>query len=212
MVKGKTALKFVFFSFIFLVWSIPQLLFAPSLNLSSISKNSIVEIASYELIQHTKKVQEKQLFNAFVSLYEPYIEMIPKAYRVTVINLCWRYNVPISLLYNLVEKESSWNPKAVSSINPNGSYDRGLMQINTYSQKTLVAKYYSGCTPFDPYKYQDSLEVGIRYLNHLYSVYNSWEMALWAYNAGYTRVNDNCIPYTTKEYARDILDNMKREA
>ena len=49
---------------------------------------------------------------------------------------CWqeaaaRYAVPIDLLYAVARVESGNNSKVVSKTNSNGSYDIGLMQINS---------------------------------------------------------------------------------
>ena len=47
-----------------------------------------------------------------------------------------RYGIPPALLKAIAQVESSLDPQAVNH-NKNGSYDFGLMQINTYWQKTL---------------------------------------------------------------------------
>ncbi len=47
-----------------------------------------------------------------------------------------KYNIPPAMLRAVAQVESSLNPQAVN-YNKNGSYDFGLMQINTCWQKTL---------------------------------------------------------------------------
>ena len=56
---------------------------------------------------------------------------------------CWndaaaRYQVSPVLLYAIAKHESALNPDAVSAANPDGSYDIGLMQINSKWLPTLA--------------------------------------------------------------------------
>lgn len=55
---------------------------------------------------------------------------------------CWSeaeaaYGVPAKLLYAIAKVETKFNPKAISKPNKNGSYDIGLMQINSGWLPTL---------------------------------------------------------------------------
>ena len=43
-----------------------------------------------------------------------------------------KYNVPENLLRAIAAHESSMNPKAISKKNSDGTYDIGLMQINSW--------------------------------------------------------------------------------
>jgi soluble lytic murein transglycosylase-like protein len=47
-----------------------------------------------------------------------------------------RYHIPPALIESLAYRESALNPKAIHQ-NPNGSFDYGLMQINSCWFKTL---------------------------------------------------------------------------
>mgnify|MGYP000738765902 CR=1 FL=1 len=58
---------------------------------------------------------------------------------------CWdeaaqRYGVPAELLYAVARAESNLNPKAInrSHLQRTGSYDIGLMQINSAHLRTLA--------------------------------------------------------------------------
>ena len=104
-----------------------------------------------------------------------------------------RYNVPASLLESIATVESHKNPLAYN-VNPNGSRDIGLMQINDGWLPTLN-KY--GIRKADLWDACTSVHVGAWILAKNISVYGySWE-AVGAYNA---RSPDKRIKYARKIY------------
>ncbi len=98
---------------------------------------------------------------------------------------CWeeagqKYGVNPYLLYAIAKTESSLNPAAINRSNANGSYDVGLMQINSIWLPTLrqhgidEKQLYDACT---------SIHVGAWILaQNMRRLGNSWD-AVGAYNS-----------------------------
>jgi soluble lytic murein transglycosylase-like protein len=97
---------------------------------------------------------------------------------------CWdeaatRYGVNTNLLYAIAKTESNFNPAAINR-NKNGSYDIGMMQINS-SWLPLLRKY--GITENQLYDACTSIHVGAWILaQNIRRLGNSWN-AVGAYNA-----------------------------
>lgn len=105
-----------------------------------------------------------------------------------------RHGIPEDLFLRLVQKESGWNPQAVSSKGATG-----LAQLMPDTAARL------GVDATDP---ADNLNGGARYLRMMYDRYGSWRLALAAYNAGPGAVDDaGGVPnYTeTLDYVAVIL-------
>lgn len=98
---------------------------------------------------------------------------------------CWeeaaaRYGVNSSLLYAIAKTESSLNPAAVNRRNANGTYDIGLMQVNSSWLPTL-AKY--GIAESQLYDACTSIHVGAWIMaQNMQRLGNSWD-AVGAYNS-----------------------------
>ena len=104
-----------------------------------------------------------------------------------------RHGVPVDLFLRLVERESGWDPDAVS---PKGAV--GLAQLMPDTARRL------GVDPQDP---AQNLDGGARYLARLHRRFRSWPLALAAYNAGPDAVAayDGIPPYEeTRAYVRAI--------
>lgn len=105
-----------------------------------------------------------------------------------------KYGVPEGLFMKLVNQESGWKPKVVSSA---GAI--GLAQLMPGTAKEL------GVNPWNP---QQNLDGGARYLSQQYKKFGDWELALAAYNAGPGAVSKyNGVPpfEETQNYVRAIL-------
>ena len=90
--------------------------------------------------------------------------------------VCAERNICPELVQAIIEKESSWNPKA-----KNGNCI-GLMQINPKYQQERMKKF--GVTDLtDPY---DNILVGTDYLLELFEKYGDVYAVLQFYNAGYS--------------------------
>lgn len=104
-----------------------------------------------------------------------------------------RHGVPQDLFLRLVQHESNWKVKARSH---KGAI--GLAQLMPGTADTL------GVDPHDPHQ---NLDGGARYLKMMYNRYNSWRLALAAYNAGPGAVDEHggIPPYReTRNYVRRI--------
>jgi soluble lytic murein transglycosylase-like protein len=119
---------------------------------------------------------------------------------------CWedagaRYGVNPYLLYAIAKTESNLNPAAINRNNKNGSYDIGLMQINSSWLPTLrkygigEAELMDACT---------NIQVGAWILSgKMQQLGNSWT-AVGAYNAG--------KPNLRVAYAQKVYRNLPRAA
>lgn len=105
-----------------------------------------------------------------------------------------RYNIPEDLFLKLVQQESGWRPDAISRA---GAI--GLAQLMPGTAHEL------GVTdPWDPHQ---NLNGGARYLREQYQEFQSWKLALAAYNAGPAAVrrHGGVPPYSeTRNYVRII--------
>ncbi len=100
----------------------------------------------------------------------PYLGSYSGPYLSMARQAAVRANVPEDLFLRLIERESYWDPQAVS---PKGA--QGLAQLMPDTAAAL------GVDPFDP---QANLDAGARYLRQQFDTFGSWRLALAAYNAG----------------------------
>ena len=102
--------------------------------------------------------------------------------------LCWEYGVDYEMVKAVIQTESDWNHKAVST-----SGAIGLMQILPSTAKSEFQ------TPkqdlFDPYV---NVTVGIKYLSKLNEHFDDLESTLTAYSHG---------PTVTKKYSNNYISN-----
>ena len=102
--------------------------------------------------------------------------------------LCWEYGVDYEMVKAVIQTESSWNHKAVST-----SGAIGLMQV---LPSTAMSEFQ---TPkedlFDPYV---NVTVGIKYLSKLDEHFDDLESTLTAYSHG---------PTVTKKYSNNYISN-----
>lgn len=128
---------------------------------------------------------------------------------------CWqeaaeRYNVNPHVLHAIAKCESSLNPKAMnrSHIERTGTYDIGLMQINSSNLRGLrdhgigEAELLDACT---------SINVGAWILAQKIRRHgHSWE-AVGAYNAACTQLKGDACTAARMRYARCVYRNLPPE-
>jgi hypothetical protein len=125
---------------------------------------------------------------------------------------CWdeaaqRYGVPAELLYAVARAESNLNPKAInrSHLQRTGSYDIGLMQINSAHLRTL-ARY--GIQESDLYDPCTNLHVGAWLLADSFSRRGvSWD-AVGAYNAACSQLKDEACNRARAKYAWRVYQRL----
>jgi soluble lytic murein transglycosylase-like protein len=107
---------------------------------------------------------------------------VPKKYVLELLLLCKEYDLSPYTIAKLIEWESAWDANALN-VNPNGTLDIGLMQLNSAYIDEFTYKYRGG-VPFDPYDWKASMEVGIKHLAVLKRhTGTQWGMVA-AYNMG----------------------------
>ncbi|MFT4150432.1 MAG: lytic transglycosylase domain-containing protein [Paracoccaceae bacterium] len=160
------------------------------------------------------KSQTKLLDGRLSSQYEASVRLTPKgkeggaaaeavpryagnyrgAYLEHAKTVARKHGVPEDLFLRLVQRESGWNPGAVSN---KGA--KGLAQLMPGTAAKL------GVDIDDPHQ---NLEGGARYLAMMFARFGSWRLALAAYNAGPGAVeNYNGVPPydETVQYVKAIL-------
>lgn len=105
-----------------------------------------------------------------------------------------KHGVPEDLFLRLVQRESGWNPVAVSVKGATG-----LAQLMPETADHLGV---------DINDAEENLEGGARYLRMMYDKFGTWELALAAYNAGPAAVEEHkgIPPFAeTESYVKAIL-------
>ena len=105
-----------------------------------------------------------------------------------------RHRVPEDLFLRLVQRESAWNPTAISA--------KGAVGLAQLMPGTAALLRVNIDAP------DQNLEGGARYLRMMYDRFGSWRLALAAYNAGPEAVarHGGIPPYAeTRAYVRAIL-------
>ena len=114
--------------------------------------------------------------------------------------LCWEYGIDYEMVKAVIQTESNWNHKAVST-----SGAIGLMQVLPSTAKSEFN------TPkqdlFDPYV---NVTVGIKYLSKLDSHFDDLESTLTAYSHGPTATKKYSPSYVNNNfYVKRVFENLK---
>lgn len=128
---------------------------------------------------------------------------IPTDLKSLAAKIAGKYGIPPKLFFALINQESGWNYRSVSSA---GAV--GLTQIMPFN---ITAMGYN----IETFKNSpsDQLEAGAKYLSMQYKTFGRWDLALAAYNAGPGAVlmYGGIPPYSeTKNYVRSILSMANR--
>ena len=114
--------------------------------------------------------------------------------------LCWEYGVDYEMVKAVIQTESDWNHKAVST-----SGAIGLMQV---LPSTAMSEFK---TPekdlYDPYV---NVTVGIKYLSQLNDRFDDLESTLTAYSHGPTATTKYSPTYVSNNfYVKRVFKNLK---
>lgn len=123
--------------------------------------------------------------------------MSASAYQELADSAAKANGIPPSLFSAMIQKESSWNPNAVSSA---GAIGLGQLMPNTYPSLGVT-------NPFDP---EQNINGAASYLGQLYKKTGNWFDALRSYNAGPTGAANSAI--AGRSYANSILGNARINA
>lgn len=118
----------------------------------------------------------------------------------------WDVAFPAEVVVAIAVVESRWNPQAVSKMNWNGSYDYGLMQLNSNYLEYFVDKYWDSEEEFDPFNGEHSLRVAARHLEWLLSRTGNVDDAIKAYNVGLTSVRTGRRQTVAERYFNRVME------
>lgn len=142
-----------------------------------------------------------------VSVVSAVLALIPKWAQACWSEASQRYGVPADLLYAIAKTESNLNPHAVnrSHLQRTGSYDIGLMQINSGHLRTL-SRY--GIRESDLYNPCTNLHVGAWLLADSFSRRGaSWD-AVGAYNAACSQLKGEACTQARAKYAWRVYQRL----
>ena len=103
--------------------------------------------------------------------------MHPRKFQCSVARYAEKYGVPEYIVYSVIFVESDFESDAVS-----GKGACGLMQLMPQTYQWLVEG--QGAEAGDIFDADENIKYGTLYLSMLYEKYDSWTLALCAYNAG----------------------------
>jgi soluble lytic murein transglycosylase-like protein len=108
--------------------------------------------------------------------------------------------IPAAMVKAVIHAESAFNRTAVSRAGA-----MGLMQLMPGTARELGVS--------DPFRAEQNVQGGARYLRHLHDRFGNWTHTLAAYNAGPTAVDryQGVPPYAeTQQYVRRVLTYYRR--
>lgn len=136
---------------------------------------------------------------------------IPLDFRTQqfIIKECEQYDLSPELAFALIQKESEFNPLAVSNTN-----DKGLFQLNIGTYPWIAEQL--GINNFDPFNVEHNIKAGIWYLNYLRSYWQNqnysdeevFSLMLLSYHKGINGCKKHMKKYGLQSsYVDDVLQN-----
>jgi hypothetical protein len=180
---------------------------------------SVFLFSSTAFLANTGRVQEIKpipknvivMNKIFITYPQPPVWFDQKL-KLYIMKTCREEQVPYLLVFKLIERESQWRKDIAHNRDKKGnikSTDYGLLQINSLNVPTFIGLYKDRNRTVKSYDIvhnsYDNVQIGIRHLHDLYSLFGDWEKAILAYNCGSKAVFANRIPATTIAYAKNII-------
>lgn len=109
-----------------------------------------------------------------------------------------KYNIPPELLWGIAKTESDFQPMAIN-VNTNGSFDIGIMQINSSHKQWLETQNISLEDLYDP---KINIAVGAKILSNCIKKFGFTYQGLNCYNSGFNKVDIN-------KYNVRVINNIK---
>ena len=195
-----------------LIYIVIMVLIGTSINLEDCGcdkkEKTVDAVKTTESLPKTPVSSRDLSFVKYDSLQDSGID-VPLSLFLDIEYVNEEFNIPDSILYRLINRESLFKATAVSRV---GAI--GLMQVMPATFKDIVKR--TGYD-LDMYSHLDNLYAGMWYLDYLHKrvirggKYKSdthiWKVTLAAYNAGYTRASHALVHYKeTREYVKYILN------
>lgn len=127
---------------------------------------------------------------------------------------CWSEasqlsGIPVALLYAVANVESNLNPRAInrSHLRRTGSYDIGLMQINSTHLPALARQ---GIREADLYSPCTNLLIGAQLLADAFKRHGRTWNAIGAYNASCTQLLGQACTQARTRYAWKVYRQLQR--
>lgn len=183
-----------------------------------LDENVEFELSAELLKERLRLLDEKSPFNiehnpALESVIKSYLKNRKKSYeRLMALSEYYfplfeeklaKYNIPMELKY-LAIVESALNPRAVSRMGASGLWQFMLPTGRAFNLS--VDSYVD--ERYDPTK---ATEAACQYLSSLYTMYEDWDLALAAYNAGPGNVNKAIRRSNGHKNYWNIRKNLPRE-
>lgn len=123
-----------------------------------------------------------------------------------IIDQSYENDIDPELVFALISVESEWK-FAPPSKNRNGTYDYGLMRLNSAFLDDFIWRYGDPGKKYDlKNNVYDNLQIGIRHFALLYrQCKGNALLALYSYNCGLVRTMEGRVPSSTRDYALAIL-------
>lgn len=134
-------------------------------------KNTIFLLTILLLSPQLDSAQEIPLVYSKFKYISPediyYSQIIPERFNGLVMNAAARYAIPLPILTSLIWAESRYDEEALG-FNSNGTYDEGLMQLNSSNYNEFKERFNNG-KDYDPIDPETNLRIGCQYLMWLYT-------------------------------------------
>lgn len=145
-------------------------------------------------------MEDKPFYDRVIKYLED--EIGDRSIATWLADYCMYYEVNPFLAVSLMRVESEYTDRAISRPNQNGTRDYGLFQLNSSVYRRLTVR-----ELLNP---KNNIRLGVSHLAKDLKSQPSVVQALYAYNAGPSRVREGKIPATTLSYANKIL-SLKNE-